>query len=241
MSISKANKPRILFLDIETKPTTAYVWRFWDENIGADQIIEPGGTIMVGAKWLGERGVTLLTEWEHGKSGMIAEINAMMCEADAIVTYNGDKFDLPILNGEFVLASMKPVAPAASIDVYKTVKGLKLGIHKLGYIGPLLKIGAKVKHEGFNLWKAVMDGCPKARKRMARYCIQDVRLLEALYIRVLPFIKNHPHLGGGPDACPACGSKELERRGYRFTRCFKVQKVRCKDCGHWHTGKRVKI
>jgi uncharacterized protein YprB with RNaseH-like and TPR domain len=214
----------------------------FDENIGAEQIIEPGRTICVGAKWLGDKKVMFVSDWEDGREAMLATLHAMIEEADAVVTYNGDKFDLPTLNGEFMQEQMTPMAPAASIDVYKTVRTFKLHIHKLGYVGPLLQIGKKVAHEGFGLWLAVMRGDNKARGRMKRYCIQDVRLLEKLYLRVRPFIKNHPHLGDQtPGACPSCGSTHVHSKGFRRTRCFRVQRFQCQDCGGWHLGKRTKI
>lgn len=214
----------------------------WDENIGSDQIIERGGTICVGAKWVGDKDVDLFSTWEHGKDVMLDNIHTMMSVADAIVTYNGDKFDLPILRGEFVLGGFDPTPPVPSIDVYKTVKGFRLGIHKLGYVGPLLNVGEKVKHEGFGLWAAVMAGDEAAQDRMETYCKQDVNLLEKLYLRVLPFIKNHPHLGGQKlGACPSCGSLDVQSRGWRRTRAMRVQRVQCQGCGSWHDGRREKV
>lgn len=241
MIIKNTNKPRILVLDIETKPIAAYTWGHWDQNISAAQIIERGGTLCVGAKFVGDRKTVLLSVWEHGHEKMLAEIHAMMSEADAIVSYNGDRFDLPVLAGEYVLAGMLPPPPVPSIDLYRTVKGFRLGIHKLGYVGPLLEIGAKVKHEGFELWSLVMAGDAQAQRRMARYCKQDVVLTEKLYSRILPFIKNHPHLQAVPDTCPACGSRNLHKRGWYSTRVFRTQRLNCQDCGHWHKGKREKL
>lgn len=119
-------------------------------------MIAPGGTICVGAKFVGDKQSFLFSEWEHGHQGMLDGIHDLMNQADAIITYNGDKFDLPILNGEFALAGMKPPAPATSIDVFKSVRRLKLGIHKLGYVGPRFGLGTKLTHEGFGLWKGVM-------------------------------------------------------------------------------------
>lgn len=228
-------------LDIETKPSTAYVWGFYDETVPADRVIDHGGVICVGAKFVGDKGTYLFSEWEHGHKGMLDGIHELMSEADAVVTYNGDKFDLPILNGEFALAGMGPPRPASSIDVYRSIKRLKLGISKLGVIGPRFGLGEKLKHEGFGLWKGVMAGDPKAQKRMGRYCLQDVRLLEALYKRVLPFIKNHPHLlGRDHGSCPACGSKRVQSRGWRPTMTQLVQRLHCQDCNSWHEGKRKK-
>lgn len=214
----------------------------FDENIGSEQIIEPGGTICIAAKYVGDKKKYFFSEWDDGKLPMLEGIHALMSEADAIVTYNGDKFDLPVLTGEFVLAGMNPPPPVTSIDVYRTVRGFRLGIHKLGYVGPLLQVGAKVKHAGFGLWKAVMAGDPKARATMRRYNIQDVVMLEKLYLRVLPFIKNHPHMGStSKNGCPACSSTKVQSRGFRRTRCFKIQRLQCQDCGSWHQGTRTKV
>lgn len=213
----------------------------FDENVSADQIIAPGSTICVGAKFAGEKKVHLFTEWGDGYQSMLDQTHALMSEADAIVTYNGDKFDLPTLNGEFALAGMGPPTPTASIDVYKSVRKLRLGIHRLGYVGTRFGIGDKMKHEGFSLWTAVMAGDEKAQKRMERYCAQDVRLLEALYNKVLPFIRNHPHLRGRAGACPACGSTKVQSRGWQHNRATKVQRLHCQDCGSWHQGRRTKV
>lgn len=213
------------------------MWRLWDENIPVDRIIEPGRTICVGAKWAGDKKSYLFSEWEHGHQGMLDAVHAMMSEAAAIVTYNGDKFDLPILRGEFALAGMAPPPPVASIDVFRTTKTLKLGSSKLGYVGQRFGVGEKMKHEGFDLWKGVMAGNAGAQKRMARYCVQDVRLLEALYKRILPYIKNHPCLiGQEVGSCPNCGSLHIQRRGPRTTRAFIIQRLHCVDCGGWHDG-----
>lgn len=99
---------RILFLDIETKPAIAYVWRLYDENVGLEQLIEAGGVICFGAQWLGEKETIFFSEWEHGRDAMIQAAHALLTEADAVVTYNGDKFDLPKLLGEFVLLGLAP-------------------------------------------------------------------------------------------------------------------------------------
>ena len=38
--MSKYTKPKILFLDIETCPIIADVWKLWDNNVGLNQIIK---------------------------------------------------------------------------------------------------------------------------------------------------------------------------------------------------------
>lgn len=233
---------KILTLDIETRPAKAYVWRAYDENIGVEQIIDGGGTICVGAKWLGEKQTYVYSDWQHGHVQMLAAIHAMISEADAIVTYNGDKFDLPKLQGEFILNGLGPTPPVTSIDTIKAVRKFGFFMNRLAYIGPLLKIGAKIKHEGFGLWKSVMDGDEKAQLRMAKYCGQDVVMTEQLYLKIRPFIKNHPHFGKvGATACGACGSYHVQSRGTRRTRAFTIQRLQCITCGSWQDGKRTKV
>jgi hypothetical protein len=119
----------------------------------------------------------------------------------------------------------------------------KLGFlsNKLAFIGPLLTGEGKVKHEGHELWTRVMAGDPKAQAKMQRYCSQDVRLLEQVYDRCLPYIRNHPHMGMTPAlACGACGSHSVQSRGVRRTKASFIQRYQCQKCGSWGDGKRVK-
>lgn len=235
---------KILALDIETRPAKAYVWRMWDQNVSVDQLIDPGGTICFCANWVGSREFMFHADWEDGHEGMIRAAHALISEADAVITYNGDKFDLPKLMGEFLLYGLTPPPPQTSIDVLKTVRKMGFVMNKLAYIGPLLKQGAKIKNEGFTLWTKVMDGDPKAQQRMKKYCIQDVRLLVKLYNHIKPYIKNHPHLGEKATAgleCGACGSDKLHSRGYRRTKSFRIQRIQCQSCGSWQDGKREKL
>lgn len=228
-------------LDIETKPTVAYVWRAWDENISPEQVIDRGGLLCFAAKWLGAKETIFLSEWQDGRMAMIEAIHGLLSEAEAVVTYNGDKFDLAKLQGEFLLAGLPPPAPVTSIDVLKTIKKLGLFMNRLAYVGPLLGVGGKLTHEGFGLWAKVNQGDEKAQKTMRKYNIKDVKVLEALYLKVRPYIKNHPHLGEGKHECGACGSNKTQRRGFRRTKYFRIQRIQCNSCGSWSEGSREKI
>lgn len=234
---------KVLILDIETRPAQAYVWRaYGEQNIGVDQIIDSGGTICIGAKWLGEKETFLFSDWEHGHVDMLLYIHEMMSYADAVVTYNGSRFDLPKIQGEFLLHGLGPTPPCTSIDVLKSVRKLGYFVNKLAYIGPLLVKAGKVETGGFKLWTDVMAGDEKAQKKMAKYCKQDVDLLEKLYLKIRPFILNHPHMGKvGANECGACGSHDVQSRGTRRTRAYKIQRLHCQSCGSWQDGTRKKV
>ena len=233
--------PRLLLLDIETAPAIVYTWGLFDVSIGIDQIIEPGRIICWGAKWLGKKEM-LYADERVGKKKMFVQIHALMSEADAIVTYNGDGFDLPKLNGAFVEHDLPPVPPSSSIDLFKTVKTLGFQSNKLAFIAPFLKIGTKVKNEGFPLWSACLAGDATAWKRMQRYNAGDVSLLQGLYETLRPYIRNHPYLGSDSTAggCPVCSSRRSQSQGVRRTKAFIIQRLQCQNCGSWYQGDRHK-
>jgi hypothetical protein len=232
---------KILHIDIEWAPALAYVWKMWDENISPDQLVNEGGLLCFCAHWDGKKEYMFFSDWDDGQQVMAQAALDLLNEADAVVTYNGDKYDLPKLRGCIILAGLNPPAPPSSIDLIKTVKKLGFVMNRLAYIGPLLKVGGKMKHEGFRLWRSVLEGDAKARDRMRKYCIQDVKVLVALYNRVKPFILNHPHLGDDKGACGSCGSNHVQSRGFRRTKFFKVRRIQCQDCGSWSEGTRTKI
>lgn len=234
---------KLLKLDVETSPHLGYFWKLFDENISLDQLEEPSRILCFAAQWHGERKVTFGATWLSSRKEMLKTLRDLLEQADAVITFNGDHFDLPRINGELVEMRLPPVPPLTSIDLYKVVRKLGLASGKLAYVAPYLKIGAKVKHEGFPLWKAVMKGDVAARERMRKYNIEDTRLLGGLYDVLRPYMSNHPILRDrkGFDACRACGSLHLQHRGYRRTKALRIERQHCQGCGSWQDGKREKM
>lgn len=227
---------------METKPALAYVWGLFDQNIGLSQLVAPSAPICFSAKFLGDKEMHFHSDWTDGHAGMIQKAHALISQADAVVTYNGDSFDLKKFRGEFILNGLAPPPPVTSIDLIKTVKRLGIQSNKLAFVGPFFKIGEKVKNEGFDLWIKVMEGDEAAQKRMEKYCIGDVKLTERLYTFLRAYIPNHPFLGeGGSGACGACNGTHLQSRGTRRTKGFIIQRVQCVTCGAWQDGKRTKV
>lgn len=231
--------PKILLVDIETAPATAYVWKMFDENISLEQLLTPGRMICWAAKWY--RGAMHHADERGGTKPMLQALHALLSQADAVVTFNGDKFDLPKINGEFLAAGMPPVQPTPSIDLRRTTKQLGYISGKLQFVSGHLGIGQKIDTGGFKLWRDVMNGDPKAWAKMVRYNKQDVVLLERLYRRIRPYIKTHPSLYTGHGTCRSCGSKKLHRRGERVTRVFAIERLHCPSCNAWADGARRRI
>lgn len=229
---------KILALDIETAPHIAYVWGLWSQNIATNQIQQPGYTLCWAAKWIGDVGVKHGSLWADGKEEMLRKLVTLLDEADAVVHYNGNKFDIPRLNTEFLSVGIPPYAPFKPIDLYPIVrKQFAFASNKLDYVCQALGIGKKVKHRGMDMWRDVMNGDAKSQEQMMVYNIQDVVLLEDLYFHILPWIVNHPNHGLYVDTemyvCPNCGSLHVEKRGFYHAKTQVYQKMRCLDCGKW--------
>lgn len=229
-------KPKILLLDIETAPATAYVWKLFDENVGLEQLIAPSRILCWAAKWY--RGEWHVADERGNRLVMLKALHALLSEADAVVTYNGDRFDIPKVNGEFVSAGLNPVPPIPSIDLYRTVKKLGYQSSKLLFVAKYLGIGEKVSTQGFKLWADVMAGGEAAWAKMLRYNKQDVALLEKLYTKLRPYIKSHPALHMHNENCPVCGAAKVQRRGNRRTKAFMIERLHCQGCGAWFDGRR---
>jgi len=106
-------------------------------------------------------------------------------------------------------------------------------IKKLGHVADELGLGHKLQTGGFQLWLDVMAGDAKARRKMKRYNVQDVKLTEQVYLRLLPWVPNHPHVGlfGADGGCPMCGSDALEESGTTPALSLTYPLFRCQDCG----------
>lgn len=240
--------PRTLVLDIETAPAKVWIWGLYNQNIGLPQIIEPTRMICFAAKWTDAKRTMFFSEWDHGHEGMVNAAYELLTEADMVVTFNGDRFDLPHLNREFAEWGHQRPAPYQSIDLYKaTRKQMRFLSHKMAHITERLELTEKLKHEGFELWTKVLAGDPKAQRQMRAYNKRDVTVTEDLYFELLPWIDNHPNLAlfvdkdvFGRALCPRCASPLLQRRGFAVTRVSKYQRYQCTACGAWsRDGKRV--
>lgn len=168
---------------------------------------------------------------------MLKRIHKLLDEADAVVHYNGSKFDIPTLNKEFLLYGMLPPSPVKQIDLLKTTRSqFKFPSNKLDYIAQALGLGQKSKHTGHQLWIDCMNNDPSAWAIMEEYNINDVVLLERVYDVLKPWIKGHPNVAvhdDTPMACPTCGGHHYQRRGYAITRAGKYTRYQCRDCGTW--------
>lgn len=236
---------RILTLDIETKPGMSRHFGMFNQNFSLAQVVEPVQLLSFGAKWLGESKVLHYSEWEHGFDGMVQAAHELLTEADVLVTYNGDSFDIKHLSWEFARLGLPRPRPFKTIDLLKVVRReFRPMSKKLDFVASQLGLGNKVQHDGFALWMRVIDGDEKARRDFTKYCMQDVRLTEKLYLRLLPWLPagvNLPLIANNDTGCPICGSPKLSSEGdTTYTAQTGYVLYSCPRCRAWVRSSLVK-
>ncbi len=227
---------KILLVDIETSPNTGHIWGLFKQNISVKQLLESSYTMCWAAKWLGDDDVYFDSVHRNTSKQMLKTIHSMMCEADAVVHWNGTRFDIPTLNKEFLLHNMTPPSPVKEMDLLRVSRQrFRFPSNRLDYIAQTLGLGDKTQHEGHELWIKCMAGNKDAWSRMEEYNINDVVLLERVYERFLPWIKSHANhsLHSGDVCCPNCGNDSFQRRGLYHTLAATYQRYRCNACGNW--------
>ena len=234
---------RILFLDIETAPNKGYFWGTFDQNISHDQIEESSYILCWSAKWYKQAHVAFSSTEKRPRLDNLRPVHAMLDAADIVVHYNGKKFDIPVLNREFLKHRLGPPSPYKQIDLFRVVKGnFRFESNKLKAILKELSLENKLETEGFKLWTDCMDGKPKAWKKLGAYNRRDVTVLEPLYERLRPWISNHPTIPSSRGiGCPKCGSNKVQQRGVQVAVSQTYVRFHCQGCGGWFRSSKTLV
>lgn len=191
------NLPKVLLVDIETKPKKSWHWGVWGENLSHNMMIEDGAILSWSAKWIGDSADKIIYKDQRGKEKNLMDDKALlkplvklMSDADLIIWQNGDSFDYGEINNRIAEHDL-PVP-----DVYKTIdtkkiakRHLRLPWYSLAYM--TARFNKKYKKQshsefpGFSLWDEVIKGNKKAWECMKKYNQFDVLSLEELFVDTL--------------------------------------------------------
>jgi len=237
---------RVLLIDIETAPTLAWMWSQWKANIVAT---ERDWFIMSYAyKWLGEDAVEFvsLPDWKKWRPdsdddlALTKKLWRLLDAANVVIAHNGDKFDIKRIQSRFLKHGLGPTSTFQSIDTLKVYrKHFGLYSNSLKDIARYLHLDeGKLSGGGFGLWRDCMRGDEQAWQRMREYNVRDVEVLEAVYLRVQPWVNrtrpnsqvNLAHFAAeGANVCPSCGATDtLVRAGVYRTGVSEFPELWCK-------------
>ena len=223
---------RTLFLDIETT------------NLGASM----GRIMCVGLKFLGESTVVLKqTDYEGwnmnpaailGDKAVLKDAVEIIKGADELVTWYGAKFDVPFINSRLIINGLDVLPPMRHIDLcWVAQKKLKFDRNGLGHVVEQLGLPPK-GHEGTQVWKLAQVGHGPSINKLAKYCANDVDILEAAYHKLLPMVNyttnSKPNAQG---ACKNCGHNKFFNHGHRVDHLGPYVRLQCRKCGTHTRGR----
>jgi hypothetical protein len=246
--MNKQPNPRILLYDIETSyiETTEKRWGLWDDRPIERRIVNDWYILCFAYKWLGDKKVTVVAlpdfplDYKRDKSNdrkVVEYLADLFTKADVVIAHNGNSFDQKKVQARMQIHHLYPPMPYAQIDTKLEAK--RSGAHtsnKLSDLCKSLELQHKLDAGGMKTWDGCMAGDKKAWKHMKKYNKGDIESLEALYLELRPWIKNHPAmnvLAERPNACRVCLSENIKAgMKYASTKANKYQYFRCGDCGH---------
>ena len=230
---------KILVFDIETSPNVAYVWRCLKDDIEPKQLIETSEILCWAAKWLGKSRIMFDSVQNDKNDKRVCEtLRALFNDADIVVAHNGRAFDTKMMNTRWLAHGIQPPDPYKQVDTYIIAKTrFNFPRNKLENLALYLGLDGKVGHPGFDLWKGCLAGDKKSWETMKRYNIQDVVLLEQVYLALRAWDNRHPNVSLDYEdedviRCIVCGSSAVrcitkESR----TAARKYDTYRCDTCG----------
>ena len=243
--------PRVLIFDIERIPAWTKPLPIWDLKALKYKYLTPadiqswGRTICLAYQWLGESKIHFIAEWqEGGRAAFLEKARDLLTEADVVVGHNMADFDLPHLEGEFILENMTPPAPSRVFDTLKTMR--KHGNLENNQLDTLDKrFGFTGKSDKYRIGMAMdaVNGDVKAQTKIKRYNEGDIRATKRVYLRLRPV--GNVNLGVFFDdsdvvvRCGACTKSTVQKRGVAVTSVSRFQRYQCTSCGAWGRGKKA--
>jgi hypothetical protein len=206
-------EPKILFIDVETLPNIAWTWGKYDQNVLG--FAQQTCIATFAAKWRGKGvfsralpGYKGYKPLSYDDKALVQDLWKVLDEADIAVAHNGKDFDFRVITGRFLFHGMQPPSPYKIVDT-KLISSrvARFNSNKLDDLGQHFGLGKKIKTD-FDLWLGCMRGDLECWRKMAKYNMQDVILLEQIYDRFLPFIADHPNQAlyrQDGEVCPKCG------------------------------------
>ena len=215
-------EPKILFLDLEILPNLDKALKHWVElhsfNKFDNRLMKAQVTSICcfGYKFYNESKAKVINAWDfpawetdvNDDYELCKEARKLFEGVDAVVHQNGDRFDMPYFNTKLLEHGLEPLPPLPTIDLKKLCKKhLFLLSNSLKNQSGYITGESKLNHgEGWELWVKTHKRIKKYMNLMSKYCAQDVDVMEPIFKKLRPYIKNIPNHNlfnaGNQNICP---------------------------------------
>ena len=254
--MSDLKKKNIIVWDLETSPALTFTWGLFKQNIDHDYVIEPWTILCAAYKKLGSKKVHTISVFDEDNKNkkldykddylLCKKLREVIANADIIIAHNGNSFDTKMFNTRLVYHGLEPIPPSVmTVDTMREArKILRSPSTSMNYLCRYFGIDEKI-HTSKHLWLDIVfpDSPSLARKsamnKMVKYCAQDIKVNEKLYMKLLPYMKAHPNLAdANTHNCPKCNSDNTVRNGIKRNRSgLARQEFKCNGCGSYFSSR----
>ena len=237
--------PKILLYDIENSPALGYFWPpMYDTNIIT--VTEEWYCLSFAYTWYNPDGLNeddIMFERKAARKGddkqLMRKLWRLYDEADVVMAHNGDRFDQKKALARMAFHGFEPPSPYIEVDTLKMARQkFAFTSNKLDNLARHFGIGQKKPHQGMHTWYGCMRNDEAAWVNMEEYNKHDIVLMDGVYRRLAPFVRTRLNRQAweGTYSCVACGSRNLESRGYKSRGGTERthHTWRCLDCGKWN-------
>lgn len=245
---------RILVIDIETGKMqfafTGYQRKLYSPFLPSDAIKSPIWIPCAAWKWVGSNGVgsvSVLQDKERFKKNhrddyhVVKILHSLLQDADIVVGHNVDKFDIRQIRKRCLFHGFEPLKPFQTVDTLKLARQIgDFEANDLRYLARFFGMDQKGESPD---WDKISDGDESELRKCIEYNKQDIRVTEAVYLKLRPWAKNRPNVslftkGIDHNVCPVCnGNIKPDEPFYTSTRKYNGYRCQNAACGTYIKGK----
>lgn len=243
----RAFETKDTYIDIETGLGAYKQWSTGKTYLGTRNILlEP--TILCAA-WKDKDDTTIqytdslkykkapkdsILKWIPDDSQICKDIVEGLRNTDVAIAHNGDKFDIPWINGRCWVNGLPSIGSISTVDTYKLVKkNLRLQGYSLDYLRKLRGDSGKIK-TSYEMWeRIVFHKDMDVLQEMVDYNIEDVLILEEFHndIKQIDTTIKRNQIDHPDAPCPFCGKKHKQLRGRIKNLKTWRRRMQCQGCG----------
>lgn len=223
------NSVKYLYFDLESSLMEGYFFKIWDENIPITRVKKHSHLLT--AAWATNDGEveSIRISPEDVKTGndlaVVVKMIEMINSCDVLVTYNGKRFDLKLLNTRAIYWGLPPIAAKKHVDLFEQAKkSFKFPSNSMQNVSKYLGLEGKLATGGTLLWERCAnfddkEVCNEALIEMETYNRQDIEATRDLHKRLQGWGKSAPNIGtiakskDGVEGlrCIHCGSSDVSK------------------------------
>lgn len=232
-----------LLLDLETAPSLAYTWGTYEQTIPYPMVAKSWYILCWAAKDVDSKktyGSSLHLHDGFSEKGMLQELADLLDKADVVIAHNGARFDVRKINARFVALGVRKPSPYKVYDTLRVARRhFAFTSNRLADLPDQLGIKCRKGSPGWATWAGCLEEDVKAFEKLYKYCKQDVKVLEEVFWKLLPW-QPLESVGIRDGVCAVCNSGKLHSRGLYVGSTETYTKYSCTTCGSWSRGVGVK-